>query len=868
MLKFVLKISFWAIRHPLWMMLLLLATSGLSAYYAATHLKVDTDTNKMLDLDLPFMQQRARIEKLFPQDKDVIVLMIESEVPEISEVAAKRLTSLLATRPDAIHSVYLPTIDPFFDRQGLLYQELDQLERLANDLARAQPFIGRLYHDFSLGNFLSLLTQALEHQNDMPVDIDPVLARITDVTEALLDDHPTLLSWRDLFFEPRSKVGHTLQFAVVAPVLDYTRMPAAELPIQVIHDAIDHVRNIDGVPITVRITGEPVLEYDELISIEKGTEYAGIVSLILICSALLIGFRSWKLTIATLITLTLGLAYSLGFASVAVPALNVISISFAVLYIGMGVDYATHLALRYREFLLEDHTPNDALRHSLRSVSPALILCALTTSLAMFSFIPTAYRGISELGIIAGGSMFIVVAVTMAAVPALLRLMPLLPARQWRRKTTRFFLPDSIACLPYRHSQGVRQFTLLLALAGLGGLCGVYFDFNPINLRDPHSESVQTFKKLLGTKETSPMYLTALADGESEVHLLEHRFESLETVSAAVSIFDFVPPEQEEKLQIIDEMALLLGPQLDQPLRLQPGTTRLQEVQQFHEAIGKHRGTDPEIRGRLMNTLDRFIHRCRQLPPSQCQDQIDHLQFSVLATFPMTMEKLRLGLEATPFGLQDLPPNLRQRWVTPSGIYRIDLFPELDLNVLDHMIEFVEEVRQVYPEIAGLPVSYIESMRVIVGAFQQAFATAIVVISLLLLFILKSARDTLLVLLPLVLGAILPGAVSAWADLPFNYANIIALPLLFGLGVDSGIHMVHRIHELPPDRSVLTTSTARGIFFSALTTLCSFVSLAFISHVGIASLGRLLAIGLSVTLICTFFILPAFAVKQSNQQPK
>ncbi len=868
MLTTVLKLSHWAIRHPVWMILLLLLSAGLSAYYAAKHLEVDTDTNKMLDQDLPFIQQRVRIERMFPQDKEVILLVIESPVPEISEAAAKRLKSLLATHPEAVRSVYLPSIDPFFDQQGLLYQDLDQLEKLADDLARAQPFIGRLYHDFSLGNFLTLLSQALEHQDELPVAITPILSHLTTVTEAMLDGRPSLLSWRDLFFEPKSEVGHKIQFAVVAPVLDYTRIPAAELPVKVIREAIAQVRIIDGIPVTVKLTGEPILEYEELLSIEKGTEIAGVISLILICTALLIGFRSWKLTVATLVTLILGLAYSLGFASVAVPALNVISISFAVLYIGMGVDYATHLALRYREYLLEDHTPADALRHSLRSVSPALLLCALTTAMAMFSFVPTAYQGISELGLIAGSSLFIVVAVTLTAMPALMTLLPLQPASQWRQKTTRFFLPTTIAVLPYRHSRGLRQCALFLALAGIGGLCGVEFDFNPVNLRDPHSESVETFKRLLSTKETSPMYLTGLAQGASETHLLENRFESLETVSSAVSVFDFVPPDQEEKLLIIDELALLLGPQLDQPLELSPGTTRLEDLKGFYRVINENAGIDLAIRTRLSAAVERFLEQCGQISNSLCQKRIDQLQFNLLATFPLTMEKLRLGLEASPFDVADLPQDLKQRWVTETGVYRIDLFPEKDLNVLDHIVEFVDSVRQVYPDIAGLPVSYIESMRVIVGAFQQAFTTAVVVISLLLLIILRSVHDTLLVLLPLILGAILTGAVSAWTGLAFNYANIIALPLLFGLGVDSGIHMMHRMRELPAGRSVLTTSTARGIFFSALTTLFSFVSLAFISHVGIASLGRLLAIGLTLTLLCTFFILPAFTIHDSNRTEK
>lgn len=864
MLKLLLTLPRWAIRHPAWMILILLVSSGISTYYAATHLKVDTDTDKMLDPELPFMKQRVRVEHLFPQDKDVILLVIESQVPEIAETAARRLKNLLAAHPEAIRSVYLPAIDPFFDRQGLLYQDLEHLEELADDLARAQPFIGSLYRDFSLGNFISLLGRALEHQEQVPVAVEPILTRITAATEAILEERPYLMSWRKLFFEPETRVGHTLQFAVVSPVLDFTQVPAAELPVRIIRQAIAEVNTIDGVAVRVKITGEPILEYEELLSIEKGTEYAGIISLILVCSALLLGFRSLKLTIATLITLVLGLTYSLGFAAAAVPALNVISISFAVLYIGMGVDYATHLALRYREFILEDHTPGKALLHSLRSVSPALLLCALTTALAMYSFIPTSYTGISELGLIAGTSLFIVVIVTLTAMPALMALLPLRPAREWRQRTTRFFLPEGIACLPYRHSRAIRILTFLLALAGIGGLCGVQFDFNPVNLRDPHSESVQTFKKLLKTQDTSPMYLTALASGKSELELLVHRFESLPSVSSAVSVFDFVPPDQEEKLQIIDDMALLLGPQLEQPLKLKSGSTTLKDLRAFHRSLLDHQDVNSDTRLHLGVALERFIEQCAALPPPQCQKKIDQLEFGLLATFPLTMKKLRLGLEASPFDVNGLPPKLKRRWVTEDGIYRIDLFPEKDLNVLDNVLEFVDSVRRIYPEITGLPVSYIESMRVIVGAFQQAFITAIIVISLLLLLILRSLRDSVLVLMPLILGAILTGAVSAWSGLHFNFANIIALPLLFGLGVDSGIHMMHRLREIPWNRSVLTTSTARGIFFSALTTLFSFVSLAFISHVGIASLGRLLAIGLSITLVCTFFILPAFAVKESN----
>ncbi len=865
LLRPVLYLSHQAQQHPGWMLLFILLGAVLSGHYAATHLKVDTDTAKMLDPSLPFMQKRRQLERTFPQDKNAILLVVESSVPEMSEAAARRLKQLLTPQTDTIGSVYLPTAHPFFDRYGLLYLETEKLERLADDLARAQPFIAQLYRDFSLRSLLALLTKALRFEEELPVSLDPVAKRIGAAFDAATAGKPYLLSWQDLLFEPERKIGATLQFVVISPVLDFTRMLPAEGAIATIRNAIEQVRRIDGIPVRIRMTGEPVLEYEELLSISHGTEIAGLVSLALVCTALLIGFRSWKLTLATLITLVIGLAYSVGFAAWAVGSLNLISIAFAVLYIGMGVDYATHLCLRYREFLLEDHTPAEALRHSLSSVSPSLFLCALTTALALYAFIPTPYKGISELGIIAGSSMFIVVLVTLTAMPALLALMPLDPVRRWKERRT-LFLPENLARFPYRHSRGLRRTTFFATLGALGLLCGITVDFNPVNLRDPNSESVKTFKELLRTKEASPMFLTALAEGATETRLLENRFEQIPVVEAAVSVFDLIPRDQEDKLIVIDEMALILGPQLERPLHPKTGVTALADLQRFRRELDSAppRALAPETLARLKESLDRFITRCRALGEAACGKMIDQVQFSVLGTFPRGMEKLRLGLTARPIGIDDLPEDIRARWVSDAGIYRIDILPAKDMNVLDHMREFVERVRAAYPEVTGLPVIYIESMAVIIGSFQQAFATAIVLIFLLLSFLLRNGRDTFLVLLPLVVGTLLTGAATALFRLPFNYANVIVLPLLFGLGVDNGIHMIHRMHQLPPGRSVLTTSTARGIFFSALTTLFSFASLAFVAHAGIASMGKLLAIGLVLNLLCTFFILPAFATNRNH----
>lgn len=857
------------LAYPLWALTFLSFGAVASAYYAVTHLELETSTEKMLDPSLPFIQKRHQIEELFPQDKNAIVLLVTSAAPEASEYAARRLGALLSSHPEAIGSVYLPTTHPFFERQGLLYLKTEDLERLTSDLAQAQPFIAKLYEDFRLGSLLSLLAKAFAFEERLPVALDPVAARISQALEASIADQAYVLSWQDLMFAPKQAIGHTLHFVIVSPVLDFTQVLPAGKAIETIRQAIAQVKETYGIPVTIQMTGEPVLEHEELLSITRGTEFAGALSLALVCLALLLGFRSFKLALATLFALGLGLGYSLGFAALAVGRLNLISIAFAVLYIGMGVDYATYLTLRYREYLLDRLPPLAALRQSLGSVAPTLFLCALTTALGMFGFTFTPYEGVAELGIIAGSSMFIVVFVTLTAMPALLRFIHLKPPSAWIRRQSMFF-PLAVAVFPERQAKWIKRASFFAVLAALGGLCAVEVDFNPVNLRDPNSQSVRAFKQLLATKETSPLFLTSLADGKESALALKRQLETLPEVEAAVSVFDLIPADQEEKLAIIEELALLLGPQFEHPLALKPGTTTLSELEQFRRELTRMPETmtlSPKTQGKgdlpgrpyLLTALERFISHCQKLPAELCQRSLDRLQSSLLTTFPHVMEKLRLGLLAQPFGAEDLPQDLRERWVA-DGIYRIDAFPAKDMNVLKNVREFVQQVRSVDPDATGLPVIYIESMRVILGAFFKAFAIAVALITLLLCLLLRSVTDVFLVLLPLVLASIFTGALTSLIGLPFNYANVIALPLLFGLGVNYGVYMVGRMHALPPDRPILTTSTARGIFFSALTTLASFASLALVSHAGIASMGKLLGLGLTLTIACTFLILPAFAI--------
>jgi hopanoid biosynthesis associated RND transporter like protein HpnN len=357
------------------------------------------------------------------------------------------------------------------------------------------------------------------------------------------------------------------------------------------------------------------------------------------------------------------------------------------------------------------------------------------------------------------------------------------------------------------------------------------------------------------------MTLASLAPNTEEANARAARFEQLPTVDRVVSIFDLVPDNQDEKLGFIEDLALILGPQFSNFPDPAPDGATVAAVEKLQAAVQLRLATgDNGVLGPLDQALTDFRSRLESADPAARQTLLDRLQASLLDPLPAVIRDLRKSLEAEPVTFDNLPPDLKDRWVSPAGLYRLQIFPKQDLNDLDNLREFILEAQQVDPDVTDLPVTYLESMNEVITAFQQAFAIAFLATAVILLLVLRNIKDTMLVLLPLLLASLFTAASTVLLKIPFNFANIIALPLLFGLGVDSGIHMAHRLHYWrPSERNLLGGSEAKGVFFGALTTVFSFCSLAFTSHQGTASMGLLLAVGLMLTLACALVVLPAFS---------
>ncbi|MEJ2231488.1 MAG: MMPL family transporter [Nitrospirales bacterium] len=582
------------------------------------------------------------------------------------------------------------------------------------------------------------------------------------------------------------------------------------------------------------------------------------------CGTLLIAFHSWRLMVVTLLTLFVGLSLSAGFATVAVGQLNILSLAFAVLFIGLAVDYAIHLCLRYQELLGLGNEPYQAIRKSLQDVGPALVLCAVTTGLGFYTFVPTNYAGMSELGLISGTSMFIGLLVSLVVLPAILVVFP--PSG----KDCRFPPSDQglkpVYQFPIHHGQAIRWGTIIVLLVSALLLPRASFDWNPHNLRDPHVESVQALDDLLEDKTGAPWTLTLLTSQDKITDYVA-KLRALESVNKVLTIHDFIPQQQVGKFFLLEELMEWFFPQGSDSDFSPPPTDQgslMTAMQSFLTIMDEHirkttleKEDNPAVR--LRAEIRNLFMRLDNLDQKSQKDLLDRLDKSLLGSIPTGPINIAAAREKGPIIEEDLPRELVERWVSRDGTYRLEVYPQNDLRNKVALEHFVNEVRSIAPQVTGLPVIYMDGGNEVAWAFRQAFVSAFLVIVVILAIVLRNIWDILLVILPLGLAAISLVGYTVIFNLPFNYANIIALPLIFGLGADSGIHIVERMRRRPAEcEAFLRSGTIRGVFFSSLTTILSFSNLAYTSHVGIASMGQLLSLGVLLTLIGCLVVLPAF----------
>ncbi len=839
-------------------------------YYTANNLKINTSTSDMISPELPFRKTYAHYQNVFPQYKDGLVIAVEADTPEFARDGARILAERLKADVANFKNTFQPRGGKFLEENGLMFPSMEKLEDLADNLAKAQPLLASLHRDQSLRGLLEMLEIGIEElADDEDLNLDPVFAKINEVFQANLEDKPYYLSWQEVMSDKDSSEEDRRRLVITQAVFDYNQLLPASKILDKIHSIGKELDEDNSKGIRVRVTGGAALAHDELSSLISGSTAAGVASLILVLIALSVGLRSITLVGTTFAILLMGILFTSGFATLSIGYLNLISIAFAILYIGMGVDYAIHICLRYLAFLHQGLSRKDALRESVLDIGPSIFLCTLSTSIGFFAFVPTDYAGVSELGLISGTGMFISLFVSLTVLPAILNLLPAPTAGRPGGPITGKLL-EPLKNLPSRHASPIRLLSFVFVAVAVLFLPKIVFEYDPLKLRDPTAESIVLVNDIIETTGKHPSTIIVLAKDDDTARRWAEEMEKLNTVDKVVSLHTFVPDDQEEKYYMVEDIDLILGPQLFSSPKDEPPTYEEQilKIRSFLTTLAENpEGADRSVE--LTHTgkfLEKMLETLESGGFEEGVKRVSDLEDSLMATLPISLNTLQASLSSEPFTRDELPEDLLQRWLSKEGDYRLQVFPEEDISDNDALKRFVGEVRTISDGATAGPVFILEAGTAIIGSFKQAFISAIILIALLLFLVFRNIRDPIFVLFPLVVAGTLTGAATVLLDMPFNFANIIALPLLLGLGVDNGVHMVYRLRKPVSDSaSLLHTSTARGIFFSSLTTISSFGTLGFLTHRGTASMGQLLTLGVALTLLVTLLALPAFL---NNSKPE
>ncbi|MCZ6464573.1 MAG: MMPL family transporter, partial [Proteobacteria bacterium] len=529
------------------------------AAYTVLHLGINSDNVDLVGKNLPSKINHERFAALFPNLENALLVVIDAETPELAREAADALSAALREQTEQFTDVYLPGGGSFFERNGLLYRSVDELDQFAVEMANIQPIIGELERDPSVANLASLVRAGLTHADRGGEEGErwsAVLDRVGEATVEVYEEYPLAISWEELLVRGSSIEVVTRRVIVVHPILDFERLLPAGRSLDAIERTVNELGYLPERGVRVRVTGNPAINYEEMIGLAWDIGGAGVFCFLLVALILFRALRSLRLVIAALATLLIGLIWTAGFATLAVGHLNLISIAFGILFIGLGVDFCIHLGMRYADLLRSTRDHAGSLRRAVDSVGSSLVVCALTTAIGFLVFIPTSYKGVAELGLISGGGMLIILVLTLTFFPALISSwLPVDPVRHLEKplvfRTTWWRVFET-------HPGAVRWTALAAAVAAAVVVPNFRFDPNVVRMRDPSTPSVQAFDDLLADSRTSPWYTNAVAANLEEAQAMAARLRELDVVSRTVTLADYVPADQDEKLAILEDVAFLM----------------------------------------------------------------------------------------------------------------------------------------------------------------------------------------------------------------------------------------------------------------------------------------------------------------------
>ncbi len=818
-----------------------------AAVYAAGHFAIDADVNKLISKELPWRQREVAFEKSFPPKEETILAVIDAPTSELATQATAAVIQKLSDQKDHFRSILEAGGGPFFQKNGLLFLPTEEVVALTKKLGEAKPVIQTLAQDSNLRGLTTALNYGLigARMNQFTLDnLSGTLNMVSDTLDEAIAGRAASFSWRAMLNGRPPTPDERRRFLEIRPVLDY----AALMPGKVATDAIRQAAADLDIGAKLRLTGPVAIADEEYATLEEGAFTNTTVTIVVVLTILWLALRSFGIILAVAISLLVGLSITAAVGLALVGALNLISVAFAVLFIGLGVDFGIQFSVRYRAERHEVDDLHQALVNTASHVGAPLTLAAAATAAGFLSFLPTDYKGLSELGLLAGLGMIIAFLTSITLIPALLTV--LRPPGEPKEMGFKRLAP--LDRFMERHRIPIIVGTGLVVAAGLPLLYWLQFDFNPLNLRSTKVESVATFLELRSDPAIGASSIFVLAPSMEAAKSDLEKLSKLPEVSSVKTIESFIPDDQQPKLAAIRQLATVLDPVLRPDPNKKPPTDadNVAALKAAVDALKQSAGTQT---GRGATAAKRLADDLAKIASGD-EAMRGRVHAAMIPSLNTALDELRNYLQAQPVTLETLPPEIAREWVTQDGRYKVEILPKGDPTDNETLRQFARAVQAVEPNATGGPIAILESGRTVVRAFYEAGFWALGSIIILLWLVLRRFGDVLLTIIPLLMAGVVTMELMVLFGTKLNFANIIALPLLLGVGVAFKIYYIMAWRAGQTD--LLQSSLTRAVMFSALTTATAFGSLWLSSHPGTSSMGKLMALALVTTMAAAVLFQP------------
>jgi hypothetical protein len=844
-----------SVRFAVFTLLLGLLLAVGAGYYTSQHFAINTDINTLISDKMDWRQRDVQFDKAFDRD-GTILAVVEAPTPELTSAAALALEAKLKDDKTNFVSMQPLGSGEFFEKNGLLFLPTKEVAEVTGQFEKAAPLIEIMAGDPSIRGLTGALETGLAGVKRGEVKLDDTTRpfnQISQTVEDILNKGTANFSWRQLVSDKPLEDSDKRAFIEFHPVIDYAALEPGKDATDAIRKAAAELDFPGKYQARVRLTGPIPIANEEYATVQDGAIRNGIGTVIVVLIILWLALHSAKIIFAVFLNLFVGLSITTAVGLWLVGSLNLLSVAFAVLFVGLGVDFGIQFSVRYRSERFKNDNLVEALGEAAKRVAVPLSLAAMATAAGFLCFLPTDYKGISELGEIAGAGMLIAFLSSITVLPAILRLIN--PPGESEPVGYAFLAP--VDRFLEDHRVAIVTCTLAVAIAGLPLLYFMRFDFNPMNLRDPRAESIATFLDLRKDPNTGANAVDVMTNSDADARKIADRLEKLPEVLRVQWLESFVPDDQPAKLKLIAQGAKVLGPALN-PDSIDAPPSDQENVDSLKSSVDSLRRNAGDGQGPGAVTARRLADALEKLANSN-EATRNKAQAIFVDPLKIVLDQLKNALQAQAVSLQTLPDDIVRAWKAKDGLLRVEALPKGDPNDNDNLRRFATAVLAAEPTAIGGPVSILKSGDTVVEAFIHAGVYALLVISIILWITLRRITDVLMTLVPLLVAGAVTMEICVLIKLPLNFANIVALPLLLGIGVAFKIYYI--VAWRSGRTNLLQSSLTRAIFFSALTTATAFGSLWLSSHPGTSSMGKLLALSLVTTLAAVLLFQPALMGK-------